>query len=293
MTGNKGHVGAIPQDRDRRIFSELAHLIDITSEMAVVIAPFTSLNKANIRLLELVRAGFLKRYFVGTINGGRMAIYRLAAKGAVLIGVPVRFSERKIREHIAKDLFLDHRLRVNSIFILLKYRPIPFPGVRLVRWLSFSETLSKSTGLIPDGYFELEAGGIIRPMFVEVDLGTEPLQVWMRKTQRYLEFAASGEFSKHFKQAQFRVLVITDSERRLETIRTTVARSIDRIFWFATFDSINRDSFWSPIWLRPKGDQKHEKVEVTGEAAQVDTSSSAMGGFVNSVTIRELPLNGR
>jgi hypothetical protein len=36
-----------------------------------------------------------------------------------------------------------------------------------------------------------------------------------------------------------------------------------------------------------------EKVEVTGEAAQVDTSTSAMGGFVNSTTIRELPLNGR
>jgi len=36
-----------------------------------------------------------------------------------------------------------------------------------------------------------------------------------------------------------------------------------------------------------------EKVEVTGEAAQVDTSSSALGGFVNSTTIRELPLNGR
>src|SRR4029077_11087198 len=36
-----------------------------------------------------------------------------------------------------------------------------------------------------------------------------------------------------------------------------------------------------------------EKVEVTGEAPQVDTSSSALGGFVNSATIRELPLNGR
>src|SRR6266446_6858287 len=36
-----------------------------------------------------------------------------------------------------------------------------------------------------------------------------------------------------------------------------------------------------------------EKVEVTAEAAQVDTSSSTPGGFVNSVTIRELPLNGR
>jgi hypothetical protein len=36
-----------------------------------------------------------------------------------------------------------------------------------------------------------------------------------------------------------------------------------------------------------------EKVEVTGEALQVNTSSSTLGGFVNSTTIRELPLNGR
>ncbi len=36
-----------------------------------------------------------------------------------------------------------------------------------------------------------------------------------------------------------------------------------------------------------------EKVEVTAEAAQVDTSSATLGGFVSSSTIRELPLNGR
>src|ERR1700681_222261 len=36
-----------------------------------------------------------------------------------------------------------------------------------------------------------------------------------------------------------------------------------------------------------------EKVQVTAEAPQVDTSGSAIGGFVNSATIRELPLNGR
>src|SRR4051812_10793847 len=36
-----------------------------------------------------------------------------------------------------------------------------------------------------------------------------------------------------------------------------------------------------------------EKIEVTAEAAQVDTASSTLGGFVNSTTIRELPLNGR
>src|SRR6266853_1149131 len=36
-----------------------------------------------------------------------------------------------------------------------------------------------------------------------------------------------------------------------------------------------------------------EQVQVTAEAAQVDASSSTLGGFVNSTTIRELPLNGR
>src|SRR3954464_7937127 len=36
-----------------------------------------------------------------------------------------------------------------------------------------------------------------------------------------------------------------------------------------------------------------DKVEVTAEAPQVNTSSSTLGGFVNSTTIRELPLNGR
>jgi Carboxypeptidase regulatory-like domain/TonB-dependent Receptor Plug Domain len=36
-----------------------------------------------------------------------------------------------------------------------------------------------------------------------------------------------------------------------------------------------------------------EKIEVTGNAPDVDVASSTLGGFVNQATIRELPLNGR
>ena len=36
-----------------------------------------------------------------------------------------------------------------------------------------------------------------------------------------------------------------------------------------------------------------EKVEVTGEAPQVDTTSSTLSGLVGEATVRELPLNGR
>src|SRR5207249_2142865 len=36
-----------------------------------------------------------------------------------------------------------------------------------------------------------------------------------------------------------------------------------------------------------------ERIVVTGEAPQVDTTTSTMGGLVNDTTVRELPLNGR
>ena len=97
----------------------------------------------------------------------------------------------------------------------------------------------------------------MRAAFLEVDLGTEALSVWKQKTAYYLQLAVSGEFSKRFRQPQFRVLVVAISERRLGNIRAVVAKSTDKIFWFTTLDSINREGIWSPIWLRLSGDQRH------------------------------------
>jgi len=50
--------------------------------------------------------------------------------------------------------------------------------------------------------------------------------------------------------------VVASSEKRLANIRGAVAKSIDRIFWFSTFETIQRDGFWSPVWLRPTGGQR-------------------------------------
>ena len=97
-------------------------------------------------------------------------------------------------------------------------------------------------------------------MFLEVDLGTEALTVWQQKTAYYLQLAVSGEFQKRFRQPQFRVLVVANSERRLRNIRAAIAKSTDKIFWFSTFEHIHRDGFWSPVWLRPTGDQRHSLI---------------------------------
>ena len=53
------------------------------------------------------------------------------------------------------------------------------------------------------------------------------------------------------------MLVVANSDKRLTNIRATVAKSTDKIFWFTTLENINRDGIWSPVWLRPTGDQRH------------------------------------
>jgi hypothetical protein len=136
----------------------------------------------------------------------------------------------------------------------VKYRTAP--DAKLLGWRTFRQSISESIKLTPDGYFEIVSGGEARAMFLEVDLGSEALSVWGQKSAFYLQLALSGEFQKRFRHSRFRVLVVTNSERRLTNIRAVIAKSTDKIFRFTTFENINRDGLWSSVWLRPTGDSR-------------------------------------
>ena len=155
--------------------------------------------------------------------------------------------------------FLEHQLKVNSIFLTVKYRPTA-RDIRFRRWIAFHRPLTAASALIPDGYFEVDTRGSICPVFVEVDLGTEDARVWRKKTDGYLQLALSGDFEKRFGQPRFSVIVVTTTDRRLRSIRSAVAKSTNKLFWFSTFDIIQRDGFWSPVWLRPTSDDRQSLV---------------------------------
>jgi hypothetical protein len=227
----------------------------IDRELAKTIAGFGSTTRANNRLLMLTRSGILRRFFFGTIAGGRKAMYTLSTKGQRMVDAASSGVGRKLITPVVGDLFLEHQMTVNEIYATVKFGRTP-DGVRIHRWLTFRGPLASSTPLIPDGYFEVESSGQLRAVFLEADLGTETLRVWQRKVSEYLKFASSGKFAQVFRLTQFRVVVLTTSEKRLENIRAIVRHSTDKIFWFSTFQSINRDGFWSPVWARPVGDQK-------------------------------------
>ena len=242
------------QERDRRLLRELGMLRIVDREMAKLVAGFGSTTRVNARLLKLTRAGLLHRFFIGSVAAGRKAIYTLSPKGGVLSGTEYRRISRSHGKTLVGDLYVEHQMRVNDVYVTVKHRQLP-AGLRFLGWRSFYEPLTQTSRLVPDGYFEIETAAGIRPLFLEADLGHQAMRVWEQKTRAYLQFAISGDFTRLFRQSQFRVLVITTSQRRLAKIRSVIARQTDKLFWLTDFQSINRAGFWSAVWSRPKGNQ--------------------------------------
>jgi hypothetical protein len=224
-------------------------------EQLMVAAGFGSVTRINTRLLALTRAGLLRRFFLGS-GGGRKALYALSVKGAQLIEVPLRGPRRRQNEMLVADFFVQHQLTINAVYCGLKFSAIPIPGVRFVNWLAFHEPLIAGLSLIPDGYVEFMTPSGIDASFIEVDLGHESLTVWKEKAKHYLQLALSGEYERQFRQSRFRVLVLVNSERRLQSIRSAVRGITEKIFWFATLDAVRGEKFFGSVWLRPVGETK-------------------------------------
>jgi len=248
MAGNKGFI---IQPRDRHLLRELAILEVADCVQIKIVASFGSTTRANTRLLQLVRVGLLRRFFLGS-GGGRKALYALSQKGAHLVDVPYRGPRRRQDEVLVADYYIAHQLAINEIYCTLKYKAVP--GVTFERWVCFHQPVTSSLGLIPDGLVELRTASGVTSCFLEVDLGHESLSIWQRKAQNYLQLALSGDFRKQFGQPSFRVLVLVNSERRLHSIRKSLRVVTEKIFWLATIESAC-NSFFAPIWLRSMGDQ--------------------------------------
>jgi hypothetical protein len=249
----------ILQPRDREFLKELAILRIADREQVKIVAGFGSTTRVNTRLLKLTRAGFLRRFFLGS-GGGRKALYALSEKGARLIDVSVRGPRRPQGAMLVADLFVEHQLAINSIYCAVKFGKVPVEGVAFRRWMAFYEPIVSELRLIPDGFVEFNTPSGTTAAFLEMDLGTEGLAIWKEKAGKYLELALSGAFQRTFGQDRFRVLVVAHSARRMDSIRKTVSAVTEKIFRFATLESA-RNRFFLPVWLKPAGTQPESLFE--------------------------------
>jgi hypothetical protein len=240
-----------------KLLHELAIMRVIDREQAKIVAGFGSTTRVNARLLALTRAGLLRRFFLGS----RKSLYALSEKGAQLADVPLRGPRRRQNETLVADFFIEHQLAINDIYCALKYGAIPVVDVSFRHWLAFHEPITKNLRLIPDGYVELSTPQDTLAAFLEVDLGHERGPVWKEKAKNYLQLALSGDFEQHFSQKRFRVLVLVNSLRRLQSLRKTVGAITQKIFWFTTIGAVRDQGFFAPVWYRPTGETPTQLIE--------------------------------
>jgi hypothetical protein len=233
MPGPKSRPRVILQERDQLLLSALESFRIVDRRQAMALMGFTSISRVNARLLQLTRAGYIRRNFIPSGNFGRRAIYRRSearsfALSAAAHQLALNDLELAVRKHCGDTVRRFRRL----------YRP-PAPGIPL----------------IPDAYAEFVCGSKVQPVFFELDLGTEPRKLWRLKARQYVSLALSGEFERAFSHPQFRIAVLAPTARRLHSLREAVRLETQRLFFFSMIDSINSEGVLAPIWLRPEGSE--------------------------------------
>jgi hypothetical protein len=194
---------------------------------------------------------------MGTVAGGRKALYSLSPLGANLVEVPCRGPRRRNDDLVPADNFVSHQFGINDLYCKLNYEPIPVGGTKVARWKTFYRAIDARRSLIPDGYAEIINPSKTVPVFLEFDVGRESITFWRAKVHNYIRYVLSGEFTRSFEQPAFRVLVVTNSESREQALRKATAGITKKIFWFSTVDSIRQHGIWSSVWFRPG---EHEPI---------------------------------
>ena len=242
------------QSRDLQVLKSLAKLRILDRDQISTLCGFHSITRVNLRLAKLKKSGLIMRYVIGSSTGSNRSIYTLARKGAEVVGATYAPPKWKPDSVVIGNAFVAHQLVLNDVHILASQ----IANEQTLSWSSPQESLSPSVKLVPDALLEIADSNNqpLRSLFLEVDLGTESLPRWTKKVQGYLKLATSGEFRRIVHTPSFGVLVVANSEARMELLRTHIAKITRQLFWFTTLETIKQRGFWSDHWLRPAGDRQ-------------------------------------
>ncbi len=232
------------QPRDLEVLRGLALLRILDRRQIERLAGFHSVSRVNVRLGRLRDAGLIRRYFTATITGSRRSIYALSKQGAQETRVPFAPTKWRPDSFLLGNAFVAHQLALSDLYIAAAGQGI--------NWQQPTSPLSSAAQLIPDALVT----NAERSFFVEMDLGTETLPGWTKKISAYVRLALTAGFRSVIPHTHFAVLVVADSEPRLEMLRRHIAKQTSKLFWFTTLNTIIGQGFWSASWLRATSDTR-------------------------------------
>lgn len=231
MTGN---AALLLTDRDKVILEQVARFGALTRDQLVRLGLFASKSRANERLGHLAKEELLRTIRQPLLAGGPRLVY-LPSKPT---GDGPDFSRASL-------LFLEHHLGVSDIRIAFER------STEVTRWLTDRELSRLKLGVVPDAFVQFALNGRVYGAFIEFDRHTEILSRIAGKVRAYLDLAFTGRFEKAFGLRFFRLLFITESPRRLQTVSTAVARITDKVVRLTTRSELLAQGPAAMIWRRP------------------------------------------
>ena len=202
-------------------------------------------RSANKELAWLISGRYLeRRYRADSFEHFQMPLYYLGTRGWRMAG-NTRESYKTYQSQIEqrRDAHLDHLLAVYDV--LLKFI-LESNVVRIIGGEDSFWQESLSFGNIPDAWIQYKGG----EAFVEVDRETESVEVVAKKIDHYIRLNRSNSYGIMFPGCAFKVLFITTTEERIESVER-VTKCYD--IWYATMAEFLREPLDHQHWFALKG----------------------------------------
>ena len=239
------------------------------------------------RLRKLFHHGFLERppaqLYLAWFKPRKM-VYALGDRGADLLaekyGIDTGKTKWRRKNIEAKYRYMEHTLMISNVRACLNLALENPPESRLLFWerenrelrdqVYFRERARKRRlPIVPDGFFAIEDKGDDIHFFLEADRGTMTNRRFLNKMRAYWQWWRQGGHENRFGIKAFRVLTVTNTEKRKENLRRTTKKADQKqigslMFWFTSeerFDLSEPEGILEPIWQTPKNDRWHSILE--------------------------------
>jgi len=250
-------------ERDIDLFQAL-HLYGVMTRQQIQDCfGWNCVSDVNRRMRKLFDAGFLDRRFVPRKFGATPAVYLIGNEGVKILlehrrGDVKSINRRRYRFKNISDSFLGHELLITEFACLLRSVFRRYRDCELREWLCDDQLADKcnvvESGadvlLKPDafGSYHLHKG--LFNIFLEADLGTEPLTRIKKKVELYRSFKASGLFEKNFNRKYFGVFIVANSDARAANITKSLPITSDLKVFVGNIETIRIDPLFAPVWFQ-------------------------------------------
>ncbi len=265
-------------DRDCRIIKAVNDCVVLRTDQIQTLE-FNSASPAYERLEKLYHYEYLDRNFITQVAAAPAAskiVYSITPLSASVLAATFGYTVTEINypgRAISNWKTLQPILAVNDFRVHLMRAVRELAGFKLTRWIPEKDFRAhpdfvyikdpkgktKKSPLYPDGYVILKTPlGEVR-FFVEIDSGTEGLEQFRSQIKIHQEYMLSGQYQERFKTDILRVVIVTNSDKRLQDLRKAIVQvGGGARYWLTTASRATWEALFSaPIWYKLTDNEPH------------------------------------